>query len=475
MRRVSRWLSLVLPALLGGCYHLPIWQGTVTVKAMERASIAKCGTGALTVAGGQAISRPPYLQSTTTRGTMVVWGSTVEQAEVILREPGAPAPLATSPAEYAGPVERKAERLAAQHREGKELDANEIYVVRAQFSGLAATHLYCYQLVANGVPLTELAPLTTAAAPGTPDGIRFVVLGDTGTGGAAQVAIARRMSAEPFDLMLFLGDIAYPDGTASQLETRFFAIYRDFLRYVPAYPAMGNHERHTRKGAPYLEAFVLPEPERYYSFDWGDVHFVATDTTHRDAAQLAWLDADLTKNKLPWVIVYGHHPMYTNSLRGPQEGIRAAFGEIVSRHRVDLVVTGHEHQYERFRVSGVNYIVSGGGGGQLTRFFGGTLALKQATVHHFLSFAVTAKHLEMRAIDIEGKEIETLELTKDRAGEVNVKVDHEPDAKQNPVAPETKTVPDEAVHDGPDDDKDRQKVGPGGGSGSAAAPEDGGY
>ena len=299
MRRVSRWLSLVLPALLGGCYQLPIWQGTVTVKAMERASIAKCGTGALTVAGGQAISRPPYLQSTTTRGTMVVWGSTVEQAEVILREPGAPAPLATSPAEYAGPVERKAERLAAQHREGKELDANEIYVVRAQFSGLAATHLYCYQLVANGVPLTELAPLTTAAAPGTPDGIRFVVLGDTGTGGAAQVAIARRMSAEPFDLMLFLGDIAYPDGTASQLETRFFAIYRDFLRYVPAYPAMGNHERHTRKGAPYLEAFVLPEPERYYSFDWGDVHFVATDTTHRDAAQLAWLNTDLTKNKLP--------------------------------------------------------------------------------------------------------------------------------------------------------------------------------
>ncbi len=475
---MSRASSLALLLLLGAsCNHLPVWQGTVTVKAMERASIAKCGTGALTAAGAKAISRPPYLQSTTTTGTMVAWGSTIATAEVVLREPGAPEPLATSPAEYAGPQDRKAERLAAQrHREGKELDANEIYVVRAQFSGLEATHLYCYQLIADGVPLTELAPLTTAAAAGTAAGIRFVALGDTGTGGAAQLAIARRMSAEPFDLMLFLGDIAYDDGTPSQLESRFFAVYRDFLRYVPAYPAMGNHERHTRKGAPYLEAFVLPEPERYYSFDWGDVHFVATDTTHRDAAQLTWLDADLTKNKLPWVIVYGHHPMYTNSLRGPQEGIRAAFAEIVQRHRVDLVVTGHEHQYERFRISGVNYVVSGGGGGQLTRFFGETLALKQATVHHFLSFAATAKHLEMRAIDIEGKEIETLELTKDKAGEVNVKVDHQPDAKQTPVAPATTTVPDETVHDGPDDDKDRPKVGPGVGSGAGAlAPEAGGY
>ena len=471
---MSRPLNLVsfaiLLALLGGCYHLPIWTGTVTVKAMERASIAKCGTGALTAAGAKAISRQPYLQSTTTTGTMVVWGSMVEKAEVVLREPGAAAPVATSPAEYAGPQDRRAARLAAQHRQGKELDADDIYVVRAQFSGLHPTHLYCYQLMAGTVPLTELAPLTTAAAPGLPAAIRFVALGDTGTGGAAQVAIAKRMSAEPFDLMLFLGDIAYEDGTAAQLQSYFFEIYREFLRYVPAYPAIGNHERHTREGAPYLEAFVLPEPERYYSFDWGDVHFVAIDTTHRDSVQLTWLDADLTKNKLPWVIVYGHHPMYTNSLRGPQEGIRSAFAEIVARHRVDLVLTGHEHQYERFRINGVNYVVSGGGGGQLTRFFGETLALKQATVHNFLSFAVTAKHLEMRAIDIEGKEIETLELTKDKAGDVNVKVDHKADAKQNSVAPETKTIPDEKVHDGPDDDEDRPKAGAGSG-----AKEEGGY
>jgi hypothetical protein len=63
--------------------------------------------------------------------------------------------------------------------------------------------------------------------------------------------------------------------------------------------------------------------ERYYAWDWGDVHFVAIDTTQRDAQQLAWLDADLRASKQPWKIVFGHHPMYTSSVRtaGPEKQI----------------------------------------------------------------------------------------------------------------------------------------------------------
>lgn len=452
---------------VAGCYHLPVWSGKVTVTAMERKSIAKCGTGALTPKGATYISRPPYLQRTTTTSTTVVWGSTEGSGEVVLREPGA-AVVTTVAGKYAGDVDRGAARLSAQHRAGKELDPDDIYLLAADLGPLEPGHLYCYQLMAGDVALTELAPLTTAAPPGGEEPLRFVALGDTGTGGAAQQAIAQRISAVTFDLMLFLGDIAYDDGTPRQLQSNFFAIYRDFLRYVPVYPSIGNHERHTRLGRPYFEAFVLPEPERYYSFDWGDVHFVAIDTTQRDAKQLVWLDRDLTANKLPWVIVYGHHPMYTNSLRGPQMWVRQAFANIVTRHHVDLVLTGHEHQYERFRIGEVNYIVSGGGGGQLTRFFGTSLALKQATVHHFLSFEVTAKTLVMKAIDIAGKEIETLRLSKKPTG-TDVKVNDKPDQKSNPVAPEKSVVPDEKIHAEPDDDTHREKVEPPA-PGAAAAP-----
>ena len=447
-------LRLLVALVLSSCYHLPKWKGDVVVHPLTREAITTCGTGALTAEGSKKISRPPYLQSTTTSSTVVAWGSTDGNAEVVLRDPEGEV-VTTARAQYAGDPARKEARLAAQKKRGK-LAADDIYVVKAALGNLEPTRLYCYQLVAGDVALTEPAPLTTAAAPKLDTPIRFVAVGDTGTGGDAARAIKKRMTEVKFDLMLFLGDIAYTAGTATQLETRFFQMYGDILRYVPAYPAIGNHERRTREGRPYFDAFVLPGAERSYSFDWGDVHFVAIDTTHYDADQLKWLGDDLGRNKLPWVIVFGHHPPYTSSFRGPQRAVRRAFAKIFTDHKVDLVVTGHEHHYERFRVAGVNYVVSGGGGGQLNYFWGNTNALKQATVHHFLAFEVSAKTLVMNVQDITGKRIETVRLTKDAEG-VKAKVNDKPETKQNPIPEETKTKPDEKLHDGPDDDHDKPK------------------
>lgn len=451
-------LSLALLAMVSGstCYHLPLWRGEVNVTPRERESIKKCGTGALTETGTTTLTREPYLQSTTTTSTTVAFGTRSPKARVVLTEPGGNKIVGTVEAKYVGDDGRRDSRLAVQDR--KDVAPDDIYVVAAKFDKLEPTHLYCYQLFDGETALTELAPLATAAAP-SKDTIKFIGLGDTGTGGAAQVAIGRWIAAQPFDFMLFFGDIAYESGTPSQLQHKFFEVYRDILRYVPTYPTLGNHERRTRKGRPYLEAFVLPEPERYYSFDWGNVHFVAIDTTQRDTEQLTWLDKDLAANKLPWVIVFGHHPMYTNSLRGPQLWIRKAFSKIFTDHKVDLVVTGHEHQYERFRVADVNYVVSGGGGGRLTKVYGSSRALKQFTLHHFLAFEVGPEKLEMRVIDINGRDLEKLELTKpSKDDKAKVKVDDKVDPKQTPVTPEKDVVPDEKLHDEPDDDKSEKKI-----------------
>lgn len=426
----TRTLTLLM-ALCGivalySCYHLPLWHGEVKVTPREREALKKCGDGALTEDGTASLTRWPYLQSTTTTAVTIVWTARDGRGDVVLSEPGGGAPIAT----VVGTPDGRSD------------------VRKAVFTGLKPTHLYCYQLVADGKPLTALAPLTTASAPGLAEPFRFVALGDVGTGGAAQKAIAQRMSAEPYELMLFLGDLAYEEGTAEQFEHNFFAIYRDVMRYVPAYPTIGNHERITAKGAAYFAAFVLPEPERYYSFDWGDVHFAAIDTTQRDREQLRWLQKDLAATKQPWKIVYGHHPMYSNSLRGAQQWIRRSFSKILTDAKVDLVLTGHEHHYERFRVAGVNYVISGGGGGQLTRIYGSSRALRQATVHHFLAFEVTATKLTMRAIDIDGKEIDHLVL--DKKG---------PPAPSQPLPEEKQIVPDEKVHDEPDNDKEEHPAG----------------
>src|SRR6185295_4191161 len=140
--------------------------------------------------------------------------------------------VATAAAGYVGDADQREARLAAHRRGGKELDPADIYLVAVRFDGLKPGHLYCYQLVAGELALTEPAPLTTAAPPGD-DTLRFVALGDTGTGGAAQRAIAARVSAVAFELMVFLGDLAYEDGTPRQLQSNFFAVYQDFMRYVP--------------------------------------------------------------------------------------------------------------------------------------------------------------------------------------------------------------------------------------------------
>jgi len=455
---VRLWcFSWALITACGSCYRLPLWKGDIHVTPLERAAIKKCGDGHLTEEGRLRLTREPYLQSTTTSGVTVAFGTKDARGEVVVREPATDAVVARARATYVGEDEQEDRRRRAQHHDP--IAANDIYVVAAKLTRLQPTHLYCYQVLVDDVALTTPAPMTTAAAPQPPEPVRFVAVGDTGTGGPAQEAIAKRMSESPYEFILFLGDIAYPRGAPSEINAHFFAVYKNLLKYVPAFPAIGNHERRTKEGRPYFEAFVLPGTERFYSFNWGDVHFVAIDTTHRDADQLVWLEDDLSKNKLPWVIVYGHHPMYTNSLRGPQMWIRKAFAKIVTDHHVDIVLTGHEHQYERFRIGGVNYVVSGGGGGQLTKFYGKVRSLKQGTIHHYLAFEVSATSLTMKAIDINGNLIESMQLSK-QPGKPKVKVDGRPDPRANPVPPEKEIKPDEKLHDEPDDDQHKDYVPP---------------
>jgi hypothetical protein len=110
-------------------------------------------------------------------------------------------------------------------------------------------------------------------------------------------------------------------------------------------------------------------------------------------------------------VVADHHPMYTGSIRGPHLALRKKFWPLLAFYHVNLVVMGHEHHYERFaRRNGIIHIVSGGGGGRLTRIYSKASTVVTKTVHHFLAFEVSKDKLTMRAIDIEGKELDRIEL-----------------------------------------------------------------
>lgn len=402
---------LALAITAGACHRLPIWEGEVpAISPVEREAFKTCGRGKVTVEGGKRLQRLPYLQSITTSAAVVAFAAWPGDLWVEARKGDGDQVVATGKARYAGSEEQR--RRSFMHRDQRQaLSPDYFFVQRADLDGLEPRTLYCYRLMSRDGPLTEPAPLVTAAAPGQEEPVRFVMLGDTGSGSAAQQAIARRIGAEKFDFLVFLGDLAYEEGSAEQLQTRFFEVYKDYLQFAPAFPVLGNHDRRTRNGDPYLEAFVLPPPERYYSLDWGDVHIVALDTTGGWAEQAAWLERDLSANRQRFTIVIGHHPMYTNSIRGPHMALRRRFWPLLAAHRVNLVVMGHEHHYERFaRRSGIIHIVSGGGGGRLTRIYSKASTVISKTVHHYLTFEVTKNRLLMRAIDIEGNEFDRIEL-----------------------------------------------------------------
>ncbi|MEM9074944.1 MAG: metallophosphoesterase, partial [Myxococcota bacterium] len=157
-----------------------------------------------------------------------------------------------------------------------------------------------------------------------------------------------------------------------------------------------NHEDKTDRAQPYLDVYYLPEQamrpedqERYYSFDYGDIHFVSVDsndgtlipigldiTGSIDNDMLDWLAQDLAESDATWKIAFFHHPPFTSSSRSANVTVRNFLLPILEEGGVDLVLAGHDHHYERTLPiregciaqrddSAITYIVAGGGGAGL--------------------------------------------------------------------------------------------------------------
>jgi predicted phosphodiesterase len=411
-------IAIAVTWALAGCHHRTQgWTGEVPPVVPRE---DRCGTGALTGAGHLRIQRMPYLQSVEPTAAVVAWAGVPEgkpRVVVGLLGEGDPTPIAEVIAGFPGTKARERAARRAFHAEDREEegedddddeprfeaeDAADFYTLAAQVANLAPGRAYCYRIVDDTGPLTAWATLALAPAP-DPDRVdRFVVLGDVGRGNRAQRALARRIGHLPMDAILFVGDLAYYSGTYAQFQSRFFDVYADLLRRVPAYAAIGNHDAETLNGRPFEDLFVFPGNERWYSFDLGDVHFVVLDTTQIGAAQAAWLAADLARAERAYTVILGHHPAYSGARRGPSVAFQETFSPIIVRHRVPLVIAGHEHHYERHAVDGVVYIVSGGGGATLTPVTPTAVTQRWRVVHHFLTLDAGKDALVVKAIDIDG-------------------------------------------------------------------------
>jgi predicted MPP superfamily phosphohydrolase len=195
--------------------------------------------------------------------------------------------------------------------------------------------------------------------------LKFVAIGDTGSGTAEQRQVSETMlryrQAFPFDFVLMMGDNLYGGEKPDDYRKKFETIYRELLdAKVKFYASLGNHDNSTQR---FYDHFNMNGKE-YYTLRKGDVTFYALNSNYMDENQVKWLDDELSKDKSKWKIAFFHHPPYSSGKQhGSNESLREVIEPIFLKHGVNLVLTGHEHFYERIKPQkGIYYFISGAGG-----------------------------------------------------------------------------------------------------------------
>jgi tartrate-resistant acid phosphatase type 5 len=230
-------------------------------------------------------------------------------------------------------------------------------------------------------PITISLPLVIR---GWPDLalLRFAVIGDYGKAGAAEADVATLVHSWSPDLVITTGDNNYDLGEQATIDANIGQYYHDFISpytggYGPGattnrfFPSLGNHDWYTAGAAAYLSYFTLPGNERYYDVLRGPVHFFAIDSDPGEpdgvtagSTQALWLQQRLASSTAVWQVVYFHHPPYSSGEHGNTTVMQWPF----EAWGADLVLSGHDHDYERIMLGGFPYIVNGLGGRSLYTF-----------------------------------------------------------------------------------------------------------
>src|SRR5579871_720380 len=209
------------------------------------------------------------------------------------------------------------------------------------------------------------APAADIRLPDKPRAVRFAVIGDNGTGEAPQYEVAEQMARchdlFPFDFVIMLGDNIYGHAGDAGFKKKFEDPYHALLGAgVKFYAALGNHDNPNER---LYKSFNMGE-KRYYSFQKGNAQLFALDSNYMDPEQLHWLTKELMASRATWKICYFHHPLYSHGRdHGPDIDLRRVLEPIFEQDGVQVVFSGHEHDYERLRPQhGIAYFVLGNSG-----------------------------------------------------------------------------------------------------------------
>ena len=312
-------------------------------------------------AGAQTVTRGAYLQNGNTTAITVRW-RTGTAADSVVR-------YGTSAASLTQSVSITGTRTEHEVR----------------LTGLAPDTQYFYSIGTSSATLAGDATYFFVTSPTSAKPTRVWVLGDSGIGGSVQTNVRNAYftftGTRHTDLWMMLGDNAYNSGTDSEYTSYLFNYYPTMLRKSVLWPTLGNHDAGSADSptqtGPYYAQHTLPKSgeaggvasgtEAYYSYDYGNIHFICLDSADTSlsatGAMANWVTSDLQNNTKDWTIVFFHHPPYSKGSHNSDSesqlvSMRTNFNPIFENYGVDLVLSGHSHSYERSRLLDGHYGLS---------------------------------------------------------------------------------------------------------------------
>ena len=282
--------------------------------------------------------------------------------------------------------------------------------------------------------LVVLAGSCSGGGPSTEDGVGgrssqiepsfgFAAIGDFGFRNENEDLVAGAVHEwvdehDP-DALVTAGDNIYPNG-----ETKFFDeawrqpygwVEKRGLRVVAS---LGNHDVLAGNGEAVMGLLDMPAP--WYQASLADADLFVLDSMNADdPEQQQWLETALERSDAAWQIAVFHHPAYNCSGHRGSPDVLDSFVPRLEDGGVDLVISGHAHNYQRFAAyNGVTYTIAGGGGANLYDVTsceaqsGPELVASNDESHHFLAVRGDESHLVVEALTPEGKTLDRFELSR---------------------------------------------------------------
>lgn len=248
---------------------------------------------------------------------------------------------------------------------------------------------------------------------GDDESIEFAAFGDTRTGHSVHRAVIEAMNREDIDFVIHTGDMVANGGRDAEWD-KFFQIERPLLSHVPILPSIGNHDMSARNNYKhYFLHDLWAKGRRYYAKDWGNLRIIAVDggiECKEGCDQFQFVEKALREavEKDMLVVLFLHYPPFSSGKHGSNLDVQKPITDLSKQYGVELVIGGHDHNYERTNpIDGTTYLVSGSAGAPIRAVDPQWFTAHARTEPHFVLLKVEHKRIILRAVNLRGETFDT--------------------------------------------------------------------